>query len=101
MIKRILYFVLLIVFFASCQQPIHEAPYVVMLSVDGFRWDYADKVSTPNLDKIAKMGVKAESLKASFPTKTFPNHYSMATGLYPDNHGIVLNSFYDPPTQRH
>ena len=72
-----------------------EEPYVVMLSVDGFRWDYPDKVPTPNLDYIAENGVKAKSLKPAFPTKTFPNHYSMATGLYPDHHGIVLNSFYD------
>lgn len=66
-----------------------------MLSLDGFRWDYPDKVPTPNLDYIAKKGVKAKSLKPAFPTKTFPNHYTMATGLYPDHHGIVLNSFYD------
>jgi len=76
-------------------------PYLVMLSLDGFRWDYADKVPTPNLDKIAKMGVKAESLQPSFPSKTFPNHYTIATGLYPDHHGIVLNAFYDPETDRY
>ena len=75
-------------------------PYVVMLSMDGFRWDYTDHVSTPNFDKIAMKGVKAQSLKPSFPTKTFPNHYSIATGLYPDHHGIVLNTFYDPATDR-
>ncbi len=75
--------------------------YVVMLSMDGFRWDYARRVPTPNLDRIAGSGVVAESLKPSFPTKTFPNHYSMATGLYPDHHGIVLNSFYDEPSGRY
>lgn len=81
----------------SCKNPkqTEKEPYVVMLSVDGFRWDYPDKVPTPNLDYIAENGVKAKSLKPVFPTKTFPNHYSMATGLYPDHHGIVLNSFYD------
>ncbi len=71
-------------------------PYVVMLSVDGFRWDYPDKFNTPNLDRIEKKGVKAHSLQPCFPSKTFPNHYSIATGLYPDHHGIVANSFYDP-----
>jgi predicted AlkP superfamily pyrophosphatase or phosphodiesterase len=92
---------LIIIFFLiftySCKNPgqTKEEPYVVMLSVDGFRWDYHDKVETPNLDYIAETGVKAKSLKPAFPTKTFPNHYSMATGLYPDHHGIVLNSFYD------
>ncbi len=76
-------------------------PYVVMLSLDGFRWDYPDSIPTPNLDRIAAMGVKAKSLKPSFPTNTFPNHYSMATGLYPDHHGIVQNSFYDPELGRY
>ena len=70
--------------------------YVVMLSMDGFRWDYAGRVETPNLDYIASRGVIAEYVKPVFPSKTFPNHYSMATGLYPDNHGIVDNNFTCP-----
>lgn len=68
----------------------------LILSLDGFRWDYPEKTHTPTLNQIAKEGVKAVSLIPSFPTKTFPNHYTIATGLYPDNHGIVNNSFYDP-----
>ncbi len=68
-------------------------PYVVMLSLDGFRWDYPEHAYTPVLDSLKKAGVFAEMIP-SFPTKTFPNHYSIATGLYPDHHGIVLNSFY-------
>jgi predicted AlkP superfamily pyrophosphatase or phosphodiesterase len=75
-------------------------PYVVILSMDGFRWDYPDKWPTPNLDRIAARGVKAISLQPSFPSKTFPNHYTIATGLYPDHHGIVDNSFYDPSSGR-
>jgi alkaline phosphatase D len=71
-----------------------EQPYVVMLSMDGFRWDYPEKVKTPNLDYVEEIGVRAEASIPCFPSKTFPNHYSMATGLYPDNHGIVQNSFY-------
>jgi len=91
-----------ILLFAGCTHKRSEQskPYVVMLSMDGFRWDYTDHVPTPNFDKIAMQGVKAQSLKPSFPTKTFPNHYSIATGLYPDHHGIVLNTFYDPATDR-
>ena len=77
-----------------------ELPYVVMLSLDGFRWDYANRVNTPNFDYITQNGVKAEFLKPCFPTKTFPNHYSMATGLYPDNHGIVNNTFYAPDLEK-
>lgn len=80
--------------FNSCQQKTPEKTYLIMLSLDGFRWNYPAYMNTPVLDSLQKAGVKAQSLKASFPTKTFPNHYTIATGLYPDNHGIVLNSFY-------
>lgn len=103
MMKNILISNLFILFFlllTSCEKSNHNyefnKSYVVMLSLDGFRWDYADRVNTPNIDYIAQNGVKAEFLKSSFPTKTFPNHYSIATGLYPDNHGLVNNSFYAP-----
>ncbi len=75
---------------------IPEEQYVIMLSLDGCRWDYPQIAEMPHLESIARKGVKLESLQPVFPTKTFPNHYSMATGLYPDNHGIVQNSFYDP-----
>jgi alkaline phosphatase D len=74
----------------------NEKPYVVLVSLDGFRWDYNKYFDTPNLDALASKGVKAKSMRPSYPTKTFPNHYSIVTGLYPDHHGIVNNSFYDP-----
>jgi predicted AlkP superfamily pyrophosphatase or phosphodiesterase len=80
---------------------IESAPYVVMLSMDGFRWDYPEKANTPNLDFVEEIGVRAEASIPCFPTKTFPNHYSMATGLYPENHGIVLNSFYAPDIDKY
>lgn len=67
-----------------------------MVSLDAFRWDYDSIYDTPVLDEIARDGVKARRLIPSFPTKTFPNHYSIVTGLYPDHHGIVNNSFYAP-----
>jgi predicted AlkP superfamily pyrophosphatase or phosphodiesterase len=70
--------------------------YVVMVSFDGFRWDYTDLYSTPNFDIMADAGVKADRMIPSFPTKTFPNHYALATGLYPDHNGIINNSFYAP-----
>jgi len=72
----------------------NNQPYVVMVSLDGFRWDYTQYANTPVLDSLANAGVLAEALIPSFPTKTFPNHYTIATGLYPDHHGIVLNGFY-------
>ena len=78
-----------------------DAPYLVVLSMDGFRWDYPMLYDTPNLDSIAEIGVKSASLEPCFPSKTFPNHYSMATGLHPENHGIVMNSFKDPVIGRY
>jgi predicted AlkP superfamily pyrophosphatase or phosphodiesterase len=91
-------FLLLIAFaIQSCKtEKTNPEPYVVMLSLDGFRWDYPQHMNTPVLDSLKKAGVIAESLKPSFPSKTFPNHYTIATGLYPDHHGIVENSFYAP-----
>lgn len=70
--------------------------YVVMVSFDGFRWDYTDLYNTPNFDAMTAAGVRAKKLIPSFPTKTFPNHYTLATGLYPDHHGIINNNFYAP-----
>ena len=78
----------------------NSAQSTLVLSLDGFRWDYPQKTATPNLDIIANHGVRAISMIPSFPSKTFPNHYTMATGLVPDHHGIVNNSFYDPETQK-
>lgn len=70
--------------------------YVVLVSMDAFRWDYDQLYNTPNIDRFAEEGVKAKSLIPAFPTKTFPNHYSIATGLYPDHHGLINNTFYAP-----
>lgn len=71
-----------------------EKPYLILISLDGFRWDYVEKYNPPHLSSFINNGVKAESLIPSFPSKTFPNHYTIATGMYPDNHGILGNSFY-------
>ena len=73
-----------------------DAPYVVLVSLDGFRFDYPDIFHTPNLDRIARAGVKAEALRPVFPVKTFPNHYSIVTGMHPSEHGLVANTMYDP-----
>ena len=69
--------------------------YVLLISFDGFRADYIDWYDTPNFDQIKLNGVKAKSLKPLFPTKTFPNHYSIATGMYVENHGLIGNQFFD------
>ncbi len=94
--KLVIALLILIPLYSNSQSNEIEDNYTVVLSMDGFRWDYADRVSTPNLDFIAQNGVKADYVIPAFPTKTFPNHYTMATGLYPDNHGIVDNYFYCP-----
>ena len=76
--------------------PLDLEPTVILVSLDGFRWDYQDRADTPTLDRLAAEGVRADALIPAFPSKTFPNHYTIATGLYPEHHGIVDNSFYDP-----
>ena len=66
----------------------------VIISLDGCRWDYPLMYDTPNLDEIADSGVSGV-MQPSFPSLTFPNHYTLATGLVPDHHGIIGNTFYD------
>lgn len=68
-------------------------PYLILVSIDGFRWDYQDRYDTPTLDRIAASGVRAERMIPVFPTLTFPNHYSIATGLFPANHRLIGNEF--------
>jgi alkaline phosphatase D len=71
--------------------------YVVLVSLDGFRYDYAQKYAAKNILALAKQGASApEGMIPSYPSITFPNHYSLVTGLYPEHHGIVANTFYDP-----
>lgn len=67
-----------------------------MVSFDGFRHDYVQNFEPPTFQQFIREGASAKSLIPSFPTKTFPNHYTLVTGLYPANHGLVDNSFYDP-----
>lgn len=80
---------------AGCTAHSKKERYVVVLSMDGFRSDYPSHAHTPTLDSLACVGVKA-AFRPSFPSVTFPNHYSMATGLHPDHHGLVNNFFYAP-----
>jgi len=87
---------LFLVHSCSKQENLLPEQYVVLVSFDGFRWDYSRLYETPNFDRMAVEGVKAERLIPSFPTKTFPNHYTIVTGLYPDHHGIINNSFDAP-----
>ncbi len=86
---------LIYVLILTCCNLLAKDKYVLMVSFDGFRYDYIDMCDTPNFDKVAKNGIKAESLIPVFPSLTFPNHYSIATGSYAGTHNITGNTFYD------
>ncbi|KDP33825.1 hypothetical protein JCGZ_07396 [Jatropha curcas] len=74
-------------------------PVVILISSDGFRFGYQFKTQTPNIQRLIVNGTEAETgLIPVFPTLTFPNHYSIITGLYPAYHGIINNHFVDPQT---
>ena len=91
---------LLIVLLSACsptssrKKPAYSP--LILVSIDGYRADYLDRGLSPNLARLAREGVRAQALKPAFPTLTFPNHYTIVTGLYPDHHGIVANSMVDP-----
>lgn len=88
--------VLLLVVLSALSTPVFaKEQTVVLISLDGFRWDYIEKHQAKNLAKIAKAGVRAERMIPVYPTKTFPNHISIITGLQPANHGIIDNKFCD------
>ena len=95
--RKVLCFLLLAGLFGTACQSKNDR-YTVIISLDGSRWDYADYYDMPFFDSLATVGVKAR-MEASFPSSTFPNHYTMATGLVPDHHGLVNNSFWNPDTQ--
>jgi predicted AlkP superfamily pyrophosphatase or phosphodiesterase len=72
-------------------------PYVILVSLDGFRYDYPRIYHSPNLDALGARGTSApDGMIPAYPSITFPNHYTIVTGLYPEHHGIVANAFYDP-----
>jgi len=70
-------------------------PYVIIISADGFRYDYAQKYNAENILKLSQNGIQAKAMLPSFPSITFPNHWSLITGLYPAHHGLIDNYFYD------
>lgn len=105
---NVLHFLLLVLFLSSCNLQLNKAkkttvpngyePTLILVSFDGCRHDYQDSAFTPALDKMAKLGVKADGLQTVFPSKTFPNHISIVTGLHPEHHGIISNRIYDAKT---
>lgn len=71
-----------------------QKPYVILISADGFRYDLADKYRAVHLQLLREQGIAAKAMIPSFPSLTFPNHYTIVTGLYPSHHGLVDNNFY-------
>lgn len=102
--RRLALVALLVLAAAALRAQIQPAgtvpPTVIVVSFDGWRWDYDTKAPAPHLRSLMARGVRAEGLIPSFPSKTFPNHYTIVTGLYPGHHGIVANTIKDPTTGR-
>lgn len=98
--KRVLAALSAIAVFAVALGAAESRSTVILISLDGWRWDYHTKARVPHLRRLMSRGVRAEGLIPSFPTKTFPNHYTLVTGLYPGHHGMVANTVRDPRTGR-
>jgi len=86
----------------SAIQSKSDAAPVILISIDGFKPDYLTRGVTPNLNALAKQGAVADAMRPAFPSITFPNHYTLVTGLTPDHHGVVGNTMEDAaiPNQR-
>ncbi|WOK07939.1 ectonucleotide pyrophosphatase/phosphodiesterase [Imperialibacter roseus] len=98
MTKRIALFLLfaaLAVVSESCTSGKKQESYVLLISFDGFRHDYVNTFQPPHFLEFIKEGTAAKAMIPSFPSKTFPNHYTIVTGMYPGHHGLVDNTFYD------
>ena len=92
--SRLIYLILLMAVLPWNAMAAGRDTYTVIISLDGLRWDYLDTYDVPFMQQLAREGVKAV-MQPSFPSKTFPNHYTLATGLTPDHHGIITNTFWD------
>ncbi len=79
----------------------NKTPTVVLISIDGYRHDYNEIHKPKFLTKFQKQSASLKSLIPTFPTKTFPNHLSIITGMYPMNHGIIANHFYNPKLEKY
>lgn len=82
-------------FLFGCVSSISKHPVLIVVSYDAFSNDYFTKGLVPNMDRLKKSGTYAKYLINVFPTKTFPNHHSIATGLFPEVHGVIGNSYFD------
>lgn len=74
---------------------ISNHPLILVISFDGFRYDFLNRGLTPNLLNLKTQGVHSTHMRSIFPTKTYPNHHSIATGLYSEQHGVIDNHIFD------
>ncbi|KAI6227707.1 Ectonucleotide pyrophosphatase/phosphodiesterase C27A7.3 [Aphelenchoides fujianensis] len=77
-----------------------KTPPLVVISFDGFANEYRKRKKVLSLEKMGECGARTKQMFPSYPSKTFPNHFTMATGVYPEQHGIVDNAVYDPKIDR-
>lgn len=77
-------------------RPMGENPLLLLISFDGFRWDYLHMHNLSNFNYLKSKGTHAEFIRNSFATVTFPNHWTIATGMYEESHGIMENEMFDP-----
>ena len=87
-----------LVFVCSGETSDDDTSRLLLISFDGFRWDYLEtyKEQTKNIQKLANLGLRAKWTRDQYITKTFPNHWTIVTGLYEESHGIINNQFWDP-----
>jgi predicted AlkP superfamily pyrophosphatase or phosphodiesterase len=101
-VKQPLLFVLIVFLLSACEnlapskQSAQLPPTLILISIDGVHPDYLEHYPSQHLNALADAGVRVAALKPVFPSKTFPNHYSLVTGLHPERHGVIDNSMYDP-----
>jgi predicted AlkP superfamily pyrophosphatase or phosphodiesterase len=89
---RVTFAIVIAIATLGAQRPADRDQILLLVSFDGWRWDYLDRLPAPNLKALAARGVRATELIPAFPSFTFPNHYTLVTGLYPEHHGIVHNT---------
>lgn len=86
----------LIYLFVAISDSHKDIPKLLLISFDGFRYNYLNKTDTPHFDELIQKGVKAKWINSAYISKTFPNHWSIVTGLYEETHGVIANEMYDP-----
>ena len=94
-----IFLLIFIISFIHCSPVLNKTsslPLLLLISFDGFRWDYPDIYKLPHFDAILERGVRVKHIDNSFATVTFPSHFTMITGLFEETHGIIANEIYDP-----